>query len=64
MENDVNLIEDDEEVPTLFGEEFIPMKREENSIVNNMKVIKKYPENTNNSTKVKVSCIFTLMNEK
>lgn len=42
----------------MFGEDILPVKKEENNID------KKYPENVNNSTKVKVSCIFTLMNEK
>ena len=64
VEFDVNLIKEDEEAPTLFEEDILPVKKEENNIVNNIRSIKKYPENVNNSTKVKVSCIFTLVNEK
>jgi len=64
VELDVNLIKEDEEAPTLSEEDILPVKKEENNIVNNIRSIKKYPENVNNSTKVKVSCIFTLVNEK
>ena len=63
-EDDVNLIEDDEEPPTLFEEDIPIVKKEENNIVTNTRAIKRYMENANNSTKVKVSCIFTLTNEK
>ena len=63
-ENDVNLIEEDEEAPTLFNDDFLPKKSEENNVVKNVKTIKKYSKNINNSTKIKVSCIFILMNEK